>query len=94
MKHGSIPVVNPNDAKLPPKFYNNSAPIMHLQFLSDKKPHYVNLTSPRTGYYYATAFLPYSNPQSEAITQAGKLDNIICSTLSNPRSAISIETVA
>ncbi|KAI4469083.1 five-span transmembrane protein m83 [Holotrichia oblita] len=72
MKHGSIPLVNANDARLPEHFFNvTHSPLMHLHFLSDKQSHYINLTTPRAGYYYATAFHPFVNPLTEGITQAG-----------------------
>ncbi|KRT82255.1 hypothetical protein AMK59_3344, partial [Oryctes borbonicus] len=72
MKHGSIPLVNPSNAKVPKNIFNvTQSPLMHLQFLSDKQPHYFNLSSPRAGYYYAAAFHPFIEPEKEGITQAG-----------------------
>ncbi|XP_022910673.1 post-GPI attachment to proteins factor 6 [Onthophagus taurus] len=72
MKHGSIPVINPDNSKLPQGFFNaTTSKLMYLDFSSDKKYHYINITTPTPGSYYATAFHPYNDPDHEAITQSG-----------------------
>lgn len=65
-------MINPDGSTFPSRLLNTSRPeIYHLQMQSDKKPHYVNLTSPVPGTYYAAAFLSWTDPTSVAITQQG-----------------------
>lgn len=42
-----------------------------LNFKSDQKSHYVNITSPIPGSYFAAVYHPYVDPHSEAIKQEG-----------------------
>lgn len=72
LKWGSPPVINPDSSKMPEKFLKEGRPSMYkLSFKSDTKPRYVNITSPIPGSYFAAVYHPYTNPQSEGITQEG-----------------------
>lgn len=48
-----------------------------LQFKSDESKHYINLTDPVPGSYFAAAFLSYSDPKNEHIKQDGKQRSFI-----------------
>lgn len=72
MKEGSPPVINPDGSSYPEHLLNVSRPdVYFLQMKSDKTPHYVNLTSPIAGTYFAVAFISWSDPTNAAITQQG-----------------------
>lgn len=73
MKEGSPPVINPDGSKFPSNFVHMNRSLMYsLNFKSDKKPEYVNITAPVAGLYYVAVFLPWINPNQQAITQEGK----------------------
>ncbi|XP_017783090.1 PREDICTED: transmembrane protein 8A isoform X2 [Nicrophorus vespilloides] len=72
LSRGSPPVINPEGYTFPADYFLREKPALHkLEFRSDKYFKYLNLSSPMPGLYYAVAFLPYSNPQNEGITQEG-----------------------
>ncbi|KAJ8970061.1 hypothetical protein NQ317_012036 [Molorchus minor] len=72
MKYGSPPVINPDNSTFPKNVKNITRSKLHnLEFLSDKTEHYINITSPDPGSYYATTFLSYTDPRYNAITQQG-----------------------
>lgn len=72
LTRGAPPVINPDGSKFPDNFMLKNKPeIYDVQFKSDNKPTYINLTSPYPGLYYAATFNPYTNPRDEGITQHG-----------------------
>ncbi|KAB0799793.1 hypothetical protein PPYR_07673 [Photinus pyralis] len=71
LKSGSPPVINPDNSELPKHFLNYSGPIEELKFTSNKTCHYINVTSPYAGFYFAAAFIAYTDPRLRAITQQG-----------------------
>ncbi|XP_066157231.1 post-GPI attachment to proteins factor 6 [Euwallacea fornicatus] len=72
LKHASIPLVNPDGTKIPKEFKEISRPEIHnIEFLSDEKKSYINITSPDPGMYYAATFLAYEDPRYEKISQQG-----------------------
>lgn len=73
MKEGAPPVINPDGSKFPSGFLNTSRSTMYsVSFKSDKKPAYINITAPTPGSYYIATFLPWVDPNKQAITQEGK----------------------
>lgn len=74
LKKGSIPVLNPDDSKIP-KWVRNitKSELYGLELLTDKKYSYINITSPQPGLYYFAAFFPYVDPNKVAIKQKGIL---------------------
>lgn len=78
MKQGAPPVINPDGSPFPKLFKNiTRSELYHLEFHSDKKAAYVNITSPDPGSYYVATFLSYSDPKYNQIKQQGKyLNNI------------------
>lgn len=78
VKEGSPPVINPDGATFPKRLFNSSRPdVYYLQVKSDKTPHYVNLTSPIAGTYFAVAFISWTDPTNAAITQQGIFCDLI-----------------
>lgn len=72
LKEGSPAVINPDGSKLPERLLNVSRPDFHvLELKSDKTVHYVNMTSPIPGNYFAIAFISWTDPTNDAITQQG-----------------------
>lgn len=72
LKEGSPPVINPDGSTFPKRLLNVSRPdVYNLEIKSDKTPHYVNLTSPIPGTYYAATFISWTDPTNAAITQQG-----------------------
>lgn len=73
MKHGAPPVINPEGSPFPKLFKNITLSKLYtIEFLSDKKDNYLNISSPDPGFYYAATFLSYSDPKYNKITQQGK----------------------
>ncbi|CAH1976080.1 unnamed protein product [Acanthoscelides obtectus] len=72
MKYGAPPVINPDDSTFPKDFKNiTRSKLHHIEFMTDNKDQYINLTSPYPGWYYVAVFLSYVNPKFSAITQQG-----------------------
>lgn len=72
VKEGAPPVINPDGSTFPKRLLNVSRPdVYHLQIKSDKTPHYINLTSPVPGTYFAVTFISWTDPTNAAITQQG-----------------------
>ncbi|KAK5648585.1 hypothetical protein RI129_003477 [Pyrocoelia pectoralis] len=71
LKSGSPPVIHPDNSELPKDFYNFSRPMEGLKFTSNKSFHFINITSPYSGFYFASAFIAYTDPRLSAITQQG-----------------------
>lgn len=72
MKPGAPPVINPDGSPFPKLFKNVTRnELYNLEFLSDKKAVYINITSPDPGFYYAITFLSYSDPRYNQIKQQG-----------------------
>ncbi|KAF5294042.1 hypothetical protein FQR65_LT10945 [Abscondita terminalis] len=84
LKQGSPPVINPDKSKIPKSFFNFSRPMEKLEFKSSGEPGYINVTSPIGGSYFASAFISYTDPNFQAITQQGltpNCDTVITTTL-------------
>lgn len=74
MKQGAPPVINPDGSPLPKLFKNITRnDLYNLEFLSDKKAVYFNITSPDPGSYYVITFLSYTDPKYNHIKQQGKI---------------------
>lgn len=72
LKEGSPPVINPDLSKFPDDFVNITRPQMFIaNFTSNKSFHYINITSPSFGNYFAAAFVSYTDPKQQGITQKG-----------------------
>ncbi|XP_066249341.1 post-GPI attachment to proteins factor 6 [Euwallacea similis] len=72
LKHASIPLVNPDGTKVPKEFKEIIRPAIHnIEFLTDQKKSYINITSPDPGIYYAATFLAYEDPRYGKISQQG-----------------------
>lgn len=69
---GAPPVINPDDSKYPKQFKNITRnKVYNLEFQSDKKEIFINITSPDPGSYYIATFLSYSDPKHNQIKQQG-----------------------
>lgn len=51
-----------------------------MEFMTNDKYVFHNLTSPDPGYYYVAVFIAYTDPKFNAITQQGKFDIFFCKT--------------
>ncbi|XP_060529271.1 post-GPI attachment to proteins factor 6 [Cylas formicarius] len=72
MKYGSPPVINPDGSPFPDDFKNITRPeIYNLEFFTNRKEHYINISAPDPGIYYVASFLSYSDPRYRALTQQG-----------------------
>nr|CAI5849457.1 unnamed protein product [Callosobruchus analis] len=72
MKHGAPPVINPDGSKFPKDFKHiTRSDLYHIEFMTDNKEQYINVTSPYPGWYYVAVFLSYVNPEFSPITQQG-----------------------
>lgn len=73
MKQGAPPVINPDGSPFPKYFKNiTRSDLYDLEFQSDKKAVYINITSPDPGSYYIATFLAYTDPKYNQIKQQGK----------------------
>ncbi|KAH1006200.1 post-GPI attachment to proteins factor 6 isoform X1 [Dendroctonus ponderosae] len=72
LKHGAPPVINPDGSPFPEEFRNISRPpTYNLEFLTDQKQSYINVSSPEPGMYFAAIFLAYEDPRFQKISQQG-----------------------
>lgn len=72
LKQGAPPAINPDGAPFPEEVKNVSRPkIYNLEFQTDKKESYINISSPEPGTYYAATFLAYEDPRYRKISQQG-----------------------
>lgn len=71
-KHGSYPLLDPAKSGFPADFKNISrSHEFELHVWTNETVHYLNLTSPLSGFYYFSAFFPYVNPRKKSIKQKG-----------------------
>lgn len=76
LKQGSPPVINPDGSPFPKEFRNvTRSKTYSLEFQTDNKEVYINLTAPDPGAYYAAAFLAYEDPRYRKISQQGLTQN-------------------
>lgn len=72
MKPGSIPLVNPDQSKLPANLLEARTAHYTLLFASDGTQQVQNISAPIPGDWFAIAFRSWSDPNSEKIGQQGK----------------------
>ncbi|KAL1502276.1 hypothetical protein ABEB36_007442 [Hypothenemus hampei] len=72
LKYGAPPTINPDHSPFPSEFKNVSRPtIYHVDFQTDKRTSYINISSPEHGVYYGATFLAYEDPRNQRISQQG-----------------------
>lgn len=78
IKYGSYPAVNPDGYQFPKNFVNpaNRESIQTLEMMSDGSNITYSISNPRSGIYYAMAYVKWEDPRNQKVEQEGKVPSL------------------